>query len=235
MNLPQIACVETGNGSATNGGWMKRLPHIMVPGARLMAQMALSALFCACCALIAPASAQTFGSSYTSTAPKDCRVRSAGNGLDDSTIRVCPGKAGLVVVVSEDDLRESVSVGRSRAAADKEPAAEASFGPFNSTTNTVEWRAVDGKPFAIIQRWHIADNSDQDKDGRPIAKPLLAVTRLPPGAVCHVAYVDVKANPDANELARKAAEEIARSFKCGKDEVKVIGASGRAVELAARR
>ena len=93
---------------------------------------------------------------------------------------------------------------------------------------------MDGKPFAIIQRWHIADNADEDKNGRPIAKPMLAVTRLPPGAVCHVAYVDVKANPNANELARKAADETARDFKCGKDEVKVVGESGRAVELATK-
>ena len=96
----------------------------------------------------------------------------------------------------------------------------------------MEWRALDGKPFAIIQRWHIADNADQDKNGRPIAKPMLAVTRLAPGPVCHVAYVDVKANPDANELARKAADDIARGFKCGKDKVMVVGTSGRAVELA---
>ncbi len=197
-----------------------------------MRGIVLAALLGACFGLISPANAQTFGSSYSSTAPRDCRVTSAGNGVDDSTIRVCPGKAGLVVVISEDDLREAVSVGRSRAAADREPAAQSWFGPFNSTTNTVEWRALDGKPFAIIQRWHIADNADEDNDGRPIAKPLLAVTRLPPGAVCHVAYVDVKANPDANELARRAADETARNFKCGKDEVKVIGERGRAVELA---
>jgi hypothetical protein len=50
-----------------------------------------------------------------------------------------------------------------------------------------------------------------------------------------VAYIDVKANPNANELARKAADEIARDFKCGADEAKVIGESGRAVELALRR
>jgi hypothetical protein len=203
---------------------MKNVPHL-----------SLAILLWAGAGLISPANAQTFSSFYTSTAPKDCRVTSAGNGVDGSTIRVCPGKVGLQIVITEDDLRESVSVGRSRAAADKEPAAEASFGPFNSTTNTVEWRAADGKPFAIIQRWHIADNSDQDKDGRPIAKPMLAVTRLPPGAVCHVAYIDVKANPNANELARKAADENARDFRCGKDEVKVIGESGRAVELTARR
>ena len=199
-----------------------------------LAGMAIAVLFGTTPGLICQANAQTFSSSYTSTAPKDCRVVSAQTGVDDSTIRTCPGKAGLVVVISEDDLRETVSVGRNRAAAHKEPAAQVWFGPFNSTTNTVEWRAVDGKPFAIIQRWHIADNGDEDKSGRPIAKPMLAVTRLPPGEVCHVAYVDAQANPNPNELARKAADELARNFKCGKDEVQVIGESGRAVGMAKR-
>jgi hypothetical protein len=185
-------------------------------------------------ALVLQSNAETIGSSYTSTAPKDCRVKSAGNGVDDSTIRVCPGKNGLIVLISEDDLRETVSVGRNRLAASKEPAAETWFGPFNSTTNTVEWRAANGRPYAIIQRWHIADNSDRDKDDRPIAKQMLAVTRLSPGPVCHVAYVDVQANLDANDLARKAADEIARNFKCDKDKVKTVGNSGRAVELASR-
>jgi hypothetical protein len=218
------------------GSWMMRVPRRPIAsGMQIRRGIAMAALSCASFGLVSPANAQTFGSSYTSSAPKDCRVSSAANGVDDSTIRVCPGKAGLKVLISEDDLRETVSVGRNRAAAAREPAAQLWFGPFNSTTTTVEWRALDGKPFAIIQRWHIADNSDEDKDGRPIAKPMLAVTRLPPGTVCHVAYVDVAANPDANTLARKAADETARDFKCGTDAVKVIGQSGRAVELAQRR
>ena len=204
-------------------------------GLHVISGVAAAQLFCASPGPIPPANAQIIGSTYTSTAPKDCRVISAGNGIDDSTIRVCPGMAGLKVLVSEDDLRETVSVGRNRAAAAKEPAAQAGFGPFNSTTATIEWRALSGKPFAIIQRWHIADASDEDDNGRPIGKPMLVVTRLPPGPVCHVAYIDVKANSDVNELARKAADEVARGFNCGKDEVKVIGASGRAVELATRR
>jgi hypothetical protein len=184
--------------------------------------------------LFCQANAQTIGSSYTSTAPKDCRMVGKPSELDGSTTRLCPGKSGLLVLISEDDLRETVSVGRTRAAAANEPAAQVWFGPFNSTSDTVEWRRRDGKPFAIIQRWHIADNADQDKDGRPIAKPMLAVTRLPPGAVCHVAYIDVKANANANELARRAADQFARGFMCGKDELKVVGAPGRAVELAKR-
>jgi hypothetical protein len=181
------------------------------------------------------AAAQTMGSSYTSTAPKDCRQVGKPSELDGSATRVCPGKDGLVVLIAEDDLREIVSVGRNRRAAVEEPAAKVWFGPFNSSENTVEWRAAGAKPFAIIQRWHIADGTDLDKQGRPNTKAMLVVTRLPPGAVCHVAYVDAIANTNANELARQAADEVARGFTCGKDEVKIIGSSGRAVELVTKR
>ena len=66
-----------------------------VPGLDL-AGMALAVLFGTMPGLICQANAQTFSSSYTSTAPKDCRVVSAQTGVDDSTIRTCPGKAGLV-------------------------------------------------------------------------------------------------------------------------------------------
>ena len=184
--------------------------------------------------LISPANAQTFSSSYTSTAPKDCRTIGKPSDLDGSTTQVCPGKSGLVVLISEGDLRETVSVGRNREAAAKEPAAEAWFASFNSTDHTVEWRAVDDKPFAIIQRWLIADINAPDKTGSPTTKPMLAVTRLPPGPVCHVAYIDGQANSNPNELARQAADEFARDFKCGKDEVKVVGEKGAAVSLAKR-
>ena len=85
-----------------------------------------------------------------------------------------------------------------------------------------------------IRQQLLADNGDEDKEGRPIAKPMLAVTRLPPGKVCHVATIDAQANPNPNELARRAADELARDFQCGKDEVKVIGETGTAVRLAKR-
>ena len=207
---------------------MKHVPHRqpIVPVA--------AALFAAAFALISPAGTQTFSSSYTSSAEKDCRTIGKPGEPNGSTTQVCPGKSGLVVVVSEDDLRQTVSVGPNRMAASKEPAAETWFAPFNSIAPTVEWRAVDGKPFAIIQRWLIADNNDLDKAGTPTSKPMLAVTRLPPGPVCHVAYIDGQANRNANELARQAADEFARDFKCGKDEVKVVGEKGAAVSLAKR-
>ena len=139
-----------------------------------------------------------------------------------------------MILLSEDDLRQTVSVGSTAAAAAKEPAADTWFAPFNSTANTVEWRAVDGKPFAIIQRWRIADGEHPDKTGNPTNRPILVVTRLPPGPVCHVAYIDGQANRSANEVARQAADEFARDFKCGKDEVKVVGEKGAAVSLVRR-
>lgn len=207
-----------------------------MPGKSLSVTMASALLAGVCAGLAGTASGQTAQniSSYTSTAEKDCRLIRAGSADDGGGTRICRGPAGLVVVVSEGDLRETVTVGRNRKAADNEPAAQERFGPFNSTTPTIEWRqpGKDKPPFAMIQRWHIADVEDEGKDGRPIAKQLLVVTRLPPGAVCRVAYVDVKANSAANDLAREAADTLARDFKCGTDKVKVVGASGRAVELA---
>jgi hypothetical protein len=52
---------------------------------------------------------------------------------------------------------------------------------------------------------------------------VLVVTRLGPGGVCHVGYVDARANPNANELAQQLADEKARSFKCGADKPIVTG------------
>jgi len=60
-----------------------------------------------------------------------------------------------------------VSVGRTQTAAASEPAAKHWFAPFSSTTPTIEWRhPKGGAPVAIIQRWHLADNNDLDRDGR---------------------------------------------------------------------
>jgi hypothetical protein len=176
-------------------------------------------------------------STYTSTAKKDCRVIQPPKPEpgEDGFVHICRGLGSLVVYNAEGDLREVVSVGRTRKTASDEPAAAAFFGPFSSTTTTIEWRhPKGGTPFAIIQRWHLADNDDPGPDNRPRSKQMLVVTRLSPGPVCHIAYIDVKANPDANEIAREAANK-ARDFRCGTDKVRVEGRSGRAVELALPR
>jgi hypothetical protein len=197
--------------------------------------VALAAL-CAAPACMTGANAHPlFGSSYSTIAAANCWSAEGKKNADDQSSRICRGKAGRVVSVSIDDLRETVSVGRDRTEAAKEPAAQAWFGPFSSAAPRIEWRMAGSEPIAIIQRWQLADQSDEDQNGRPRDKALLIVTRLSPGGVCHVAYVDAAANPNANELARQAADESARGFVCGKDQVKIIGRSGRAVELATQR
>jgi hypothetical protein len=174
--------------------------------------------------------AQDFASLYSSTAPRNCKqIDAAKAGEGDWTVWLCPGIGGSVVLVSEDDLRMTVSIGRTRQAADDQPASKQGFAPFNRVHDTLEWRMTKGAPFATIQRWFLSDSANPEKDGRPTPVAMLVVTRLDPA--CHVAYVDVHANAIANALARKAADEHARDFDC-KNQPIVIGKAGRATELA---
>ncbi|MGM4917067.1 hypothetical protein [Tardiphaga sp. 813_E8_N1_3] len=181
------------------------------------------------------AAASDITSIYSSTAAKDCRKMPVAAGevdADDSAQWTCRGPAGLVVVKTEGDLRETITVGRTVKAAEDEPAASQGFAAFNSTTDTIEWRLSGGKPFAMIQRWHVAIGDGSQSKGAPKTRQVLVVTRLPPGAVCHVAHIDVSANPDANEVARKAADKLARGFDCSKGKVSVAGIGDRATALA---
>jgi hypothetical protein len=179
------------------------------------------------------APAAEVASVYSSAADKDCaKVESSKPGEGEWVVQTCPGAGGYFIRLAVDDLRSTVSAGTTLAAAAKEPAATQGFRTFNRVHDTIEWRGVKGEaPLAIIQRWRLNDPM-RFEDARGVVS-LLVVTRLPPGPVCHAAYVDVKANAaNANELARKAAEEIARVFRCGSDKVHIVGERGRAVELA---
>jgi hypothetical protein len=193
-----------------------------------------SALLLALSTASASQAAEKFESQYTSVAVDSCRtVDEAKPGEGEWHIWSCKGLAGFIVVRAEADLREIVSVGRTIEAARDEPAAKTWFGPFNVAGDTIEWRSVTGTkvPFAIIQRWTVSDSENLDADGAPKPFELMIVTRLPPGPVCHVALIDVRENAHHNALARHAADEIARGFRCDTDQVKVIGKRGRAIEL----
>lgn len=205
----------------------------------LLRSLAASAAFVAVTAQIGSSFAQPVEgatSAYTQALDKGCKViaRTKVDGDDYSSTRVCKGYKDLVVTKGDTDLRSAVSVGRNAKAAQNEPAASQTFGAFNSPTDTVEWRLdKSGKPFAIIQRWSIADNEDIGKDDRPKSKYFLIVTKVAPGATCHVAYIDAQANgQDANAVARKAADELAPGFDCKKGKITIAGKPGRATKLA---
>jgi hypothetical protein len=179
------------------------------------------------------ASAQSAESRHTSIAEAKCRKTHVLQieDTDYAVSRICSGRGGYKVFIDEEDLRETLTVGKTLAQAAREPAARDRFGAFNGYEDTIEWRSgKDGKPFAIIVGWSFADSENTDATGRPLSDRLLLVLRLPPGPVCRIAYVDRAANLDANELARKAADENARSFKCGTDQPAIVGRRGRAIE-----
>jgi hypothetical protein len=200
-----------------------------MPRYRLLAAAALAA-----CVAALPAAAET--STYTSIAPKRCKktVHLKIDDVEYAVSRVCAGPAGYKVYVNEDDLREVLTIGRTAKQALDEPAAQDHYGAFNGYEDTMEWRgpksgSKSSAPFAAIVGWYFADNEHLEKSGRPKSARLLVVYRLPPGPVCQVAYVDRAANADANALARKAADEITRNFKCGVDEVAILGKRGDAI------
>ncbi len=174
--------------------------------------------------LQAPAFAQSnpaIESAYTTFDSNKCR-HAPGRDVEDYGSWLCPGYAGIPVRLAAGDQRMYVSFGRNAA---REPAAGETIDHFNDVyKGTIEWRLErkpNGKlePFATILRWNYMTNVDDTKaSGRK-----LVVTRLGPGGVCHVGYVDARANPDANELARKLADEKARTFRCGKDTAQAVG------------
>lgn len=167
--------------------------------------------------------AQEISSVYTKfDADKTCK-HTRGRDVEDYGSWRCPGYGGLMVLLSAGDQRMQVSFGRNAKAAADELAAEETFPGFNSVySGTVEWRVEklpDGKtrPFATILRWNVMAAADVERgDGKSTGRTLV-VTRLNPGGVCHVGYVDAR-TPDANEVARKLADEKARSFRCGVDK-----------------
>ena len=74
------------------------------------------------------------------------------------------------------------------------------------------------RPFAIIQRSHLDDTGDEDQVAAPNPRRCWsrrACRRL----LWHVAYIDVVVSADLR-TARKAADETARDFRSGTDEVK---------------
>lgn len=177
-------------------------------------------VFLLLCALATPSGAQSVSSAYTKIdIERDCKHR-AGVAAEDYGDWRCKGYGGVPLWLAAGDQRMFVSFGPK---AKDEPAAEETLPAFNDFyKGVVEWRQSDGKPFAAIMRWNYKLASERDK--RTTSGRVLVVTRLPPGPVCHVGYVDARANPTANLLARELADTKARDFRCGKDKPIVVGA-----------
>ena len=184
-------------------------------------------------ALAAPAAAQPIESAYTKFDTKTCKHQK-GTQVEEYGTWTGPGYGGIKIVVAAGDQRMLVSFGSRK----DDLASEQTFPGFNNVyEGTVEWRienkAGKKRPFATILRWNVMVEADKPNDRGLITSTgrVLVVTRLGPGGVCHVGYVDARANPNANELARKIADEHARNFRCGKDKRIVLGTVGPGLSM----
>lgn len=173
------------------------------------------------------AAAQDIRSVYTSFDTDKCR-HEKGTEPEDYGSWTCRGLNGMSIRLSAGDQRMFVSYGK--ASEDEDLAATQTFPGFNDIyKGTVEWRVEmkGGKqvPFATILRWNVMTERDHEnaRGPSPATGRVLVVTRLNPGGVCHVAYVDARAHANANEIARKIADERARSFRCGVDKAAYVG------------
>ncbi|MBP0582068.1 hypothetical protein J8I29_22255 [Labrys sp. LIt4] len=178
--------------------------------------------------------AEPFTSAYTHFDTAKC-PHQPGNDEEDYGSWRCPGYRGLPMRLSAGDQRMFVSFGKPGA---HDLAASETFTGFNSADHgTVEWRLAAGErqPFATILQWQVmteADHQAEAKSPSPASGRVLVVTRLGKDGTCHVGYVDARANAGtANALARKIADEQARSFRCGKDKPVVLGAVSSGLSL----
>lgn len=171
----------------------------------------------ALCAFAGPAAAQLYNSSYTTLKFEDCTVISSD---DFGSTWACPGLKGMPVMVRESQHRFSVSYGLTSTT---EKAAEQTLPPENQPGEEIEWRVSNAegsyKPFATILKVFVKPEGGGEEG------QVLVVTRVSPGATCHVAYIDAVANADAEKLAQQVADEKAMDFDCTKDP-EIVGEFG---------
>lgn len=170
--------------------------------------------------LAAPAAAQQIEASYTDLDLNSlCTVIQSD---DFGTSWACSGLKGMPVMVAERDRRMFVSFGLTSTT---EKAAEQTLVPFNQLGEKIEWRVSNAegywKPYAAILPF-LTHQAEGKAEGEPEGR-VLVVAKIAPGATCHIAYVDALANPDAADLARKAADETAKDFDCLTSEPAYVG------------
>ncbi len=153
-------------------------------------------------ALLSATGAAAAESAYTKHDWDKCRKVAAE---DDTVIRRCDGPAGIPLLYSGGEDGASVGFGA------KGMRGDFPLAGFFFPKQTVEWRSAGGKPFAAILRYDV---------GKAIGGPFrsrLVVYKLEGAASsCIVGSID-GARPDANEAARKFADQRAAAFVCGKD------------------
>lgn len=157
-------------------------------------------------------------SAYTPLEFQDCQVLEKFE-EQGSVSWMCEGYQGIPVYVAEGDLRFYVAAG---SRPERRTAAGQTMPNFNIIHTTMEWRLErrggQWRPFATILRYFLAPLDDTG-----IQTQTLVIAKLGRRDSCHVAYVNASGVPNANQTARRVADERARGFDCGSDQPVWIG------------
>ncbi len=170
-------------------------------------------------AFVMRSEAANIDSAYTKIDLTKCRVVMQDR-ISGSIAWRCEGYDGIELFIAEGDLRYFVSAGNN---AGQRLAASQTFGPFNRINTTLEWRLEgDGggnwRPFATILRYFIAIDEQGSEE------QILVVSKIGADNSCQIAHINASRNPNANVLARQAADRLAKNFVCGTDEIAIVGA-----------
>lgn len=151
-----------------------------------------------------PGAATGTESIYTSLDAADCKLVEEGDEPAFS-IQRCKGLAPYDLVVEDFDARQSVTVVAPDGEVPLDLAASVGGG-FSEVGTKAEWRRAKGAgaPHALIFRY-IVTMPDGSK------RPYLAVSKLAGKGSCLTKVLDAGKAPDANELARRAADDAAAS------------------------
>ena len=182
---------------------------------------------CLSLVLLSAGSAIANDSVYVDVSRDKCKTIAEEPGM--YVLMTCPGYGDYPVHFKEIDVRQSFSFGH--IGKDYLDGAFESFIPFNHAGTMVEWRvAKDGAAVAAILRWIIENPDPKTGESVPsLEGQVLVISKVAEkhdGKGCVAGYVDALANPDPNAIARKIADEVAPTFRCGVDQAAFHGKRG---------
>ena len=156
-------------------------------------------------ACVSTAAAQSNRSVYTSIGDKQCRTIKSHEAGDEGFEARCRGAAGYMLLLSEGDLRQNITViTPQRKEYSLELWSVVSSG-FSSVGPKAEWRiATENKksvPVALILRYNA--NEDATQPNKLLS--YLVVTKITSTEIC--VTEKISPSPTANEDARRAADD----------------------------
>ena len=142
-------------------------------------------------------------SEYTPLDSESCGEITEYNDETGDYNQACPGYDNISVFIKNIDGRQTLNLGGN--------VIESLGWDFNRLGEKLEWRLRDDEPFAAIYRYYIDDVATDS------ASSALAIVKISGSAgECIAGMVDGNL-PQANELARRFADEKIAEFDCGVD------------------